>query len=254
MSRILVKISGKLISPTVFGELAANIAKLHANGDQVVVVHGGGKPISKELAEKNIPVEFIDGMRVTSEEAIHVVEGVLAGQINKQLTRWLNQAQVPAIGISGSDNRLIQADQVDPRLGYVGQISKINPEIIHSLWDMGLAVVVAPTGVSEDAACLNINADISAGALASALEVDLLVLFTDTAGVLRDGKTIPALSQFDIRKFISEGFAKDGMIPKLTACQTAKKAGIPKVKIAPWAGPDTLSQLIENESIGTEIF
>jgi acetylglutamate kinase len=251
--KILMKLSGKLIDKNTFREMIDDIQALHAQDVLVALVHGGGKTISHYLNAQKVPSEFIDGLRSTNGEAIKIVEMVLAGLINKQLTRWLNAANLPATGISGSDCNLILASQISHELGFVGNIEKINPRIINILWQNNMIAVIAPTGTGSDHDCLNINADVSAGALAGALEVDSLFFFTDAEGVLtREGK-LDTLSARDIPEFIESGQAREGMIPKLLASRTAKRSGIRQVKISAWQGKGTLMKLLNGANLGTEI-
>jgi acetylglutamate kinase len=252
-SRILIKLSGKVISENNFNEMVSDIQQLREQGYSIALVHGGGKKITQYLNTLQIPSNFINGLRVTNQDAIQVVEMVLAGLINKELTRWLNRANLPAVGLSGSDDNLILARQLNPELGFVGEIEKINAELIKILWDAGKIVVIAPTGTSKKGECFNINADQSASALATALEVDHLIFLSDTEGVLDGGKKLDSLSVEKIAEFIQTGTASDGMIPKLNACKKAKTGGVTSIKIAPWAGVGTLLRLIEHTDMGTEI-
>jgi len=252
-SRILVKLSGKVIGENTFREMVSDLKQLSEQGYSIALVHGGGKKITHFLNKLQISSNFINGLRVTNQAAIEVVEMVLTGLINKELTRWLNRENLPAVGLSGSDDNLIIARQMHSELGFVGEIEKINAELIEVLWENDKIVVIAPTGTSKDGECYNINADHSASAIAIALEVDHLIFLSDTEGVLDGGKKLDKLSVEKISEFIQAGSASDGMIPKLNACKMAKTAGVNSIKIAPWAGPGTLLRLIEHSDIGTEI-
>lgn len=251
--KILLKLSGKLIDKETFSEMVEDIQILKNQCIEVALVHGGGKTISHYLNTQKIESVFINGLRSTNEEAVKIVEMVLAGLINKQLTRWLNAAKLPAAGVSGSDCNLIQSIQISEELGFVGEIEKINPQIINILWQNGMIAVVAPTGTNSEQGCLNINADVSAGALATALEVDSLFFFTDAEGVMKNGEKIARLDRTEIDTLIQTGTAKDGMIPKLTACKSAKERGIPQVKVSAWHGRGTLLKLLNSQELGTEI-
>ena len=253
MRKILVKLSGKLIGEEIFKEMIRDIESLRQQGFAVALVHGGGKTITQYFDALKLPSEFIDGLRVTNSEAIKIVEMVLAGLINKQLTRWLNGAGVPAVGISGSDANLIEAELLRAELGFVGKARKINPELIDLLWKNNHVAVIAPTGTADDQSCLNINADMSAGEIACALNVDHFFYFTDTDGVLVNEKRVPQIPRGQIAELIKSGAASGGMIPKLTSSRAAKESGIPNVKIAPWLGEGTLLKLMTDTSIGTEI-
>lgn len=251
--KILIKLSGKLIEQQIFEELAGDLSQLYQQDTAIILVHGGGKTITHYLNSQKIESEFVDGLRVTTGESVKIVEMVLAGLINKQITRWLNHAGLPAVGLSGSDGKLIQAEYMDERLGFVGKVSKISAELPQLLLENRKIVVIAPTGSSPDGSCLNINADSSAGALAAALQVNQLIFFTDTDGVLLDGKPLTILKSAEISGFIERGSARDGMIPKLIACRSAKENDVSKVNICAWAGKGTLLNLLENKPAGTEI-
>lgn len=251
--KILIKLSGKLIDEETFKEMIADIRLLRQQGYVIAIVHGGGKTITQQLTAQNIQSEFKNGLRVTTAEAIKIVEMVLAGQINKQLTRWLNAARLPAVGISGADANLIQAIPISTELGYVGKIEKINPDVVLLCWLKEFIAIIAPTGTSPDEACLNINADISAGSLAAALAVENLIFFTDTDGVLQNGQSRQTISVGEIKEFIHNGTANGGMIPKLQASQLAKESGTQRVKIGAWRGKGTLVEMLADGKIGTEI-
>ncbi|MBN1351959.1 acetylglutamate kinase [candidate division KSB1 bacterium] len=253
IKKTLIKLSGKLIDNDIFMELIEDLHYLRKANHSLALVHGGGKIITQYLDSQQIASKFIDGLRVTESDAIKIVEMVLAGLINKQLTRWLNAANIPAVGISGSDLNLIEACMIKPELGHVGRVENINPQIVDLFWKNNLFAVIAPTGTTAQGDCLNINADMSAGALACALSVDNLIYFTDANGVLINGKKIDTLSAMAIPEFISKGIASEGMIPKLEACKIAKESGISKIKIARWAGKGSLLEALGSENIGTEI-
>lgn len=251
--KILIKLSGKLIDPDIFQEMIADLKELQQAGAVVALVHGGGKTITHYLNALQIKANFIEGLRETNADAIKVVEMVLAGLINKQLTRWLNAAQLPAVGVSGSDLNLIEATVKNPALGFVGTVASVNPELIDTLWERQLISVIAPTGTAADQSCLNINADTTAGALAGALGVDSLIFFSDTDGVQENGARLRSLNDEKIQALLRQGVAHGGMIPKLRACRTAKTAGVPQIKIAAWRGRGTLHSLLSTSDQGTEI-
>lgn len=253
MKKILIKLSGKLVDPEIFQEMMADLKELQPTGVVVALVHGGGKTITHYLNALQIKANFVEGLRETNADAIKIVEMVLAGLINKQLTRWLNAASLPAIGISGSDLNLIEASVKNPALGFVGNVQKINPELIYTLWERQLISVIAPTGTAPDQSCLNINADTTAGALAAALAVDSLIFFSDTDGVFEDGARIELLNEAKLQELLRQGVARDGMIPKLLACQNAKARGVAQIKIAAWRGRGTLVSLLTTPGQGTEI-
>ncbi len=237
---IVVKYGGHAMGdPELAAEFGRDIALLKQVGMNPVVVHGGGPQINAMLKRLSIKSEFIDGLRVTDEAMVEVVEMVLAGTVNKYVTELINRAGALAVGISGKDGGLIRARKmnrtvIDPDshiehvldLGFVGEPEHVDVRVIHALTGSGLIPVVAPVGLGADGATYNINADDAAGAIAGALHATRLLMLTDVPGVLdRDGTLIADLSVAEARARIADGTITGGMIPKVENCFEALGLG-----------------------------
>ena len=219
---------------------ARDIVMLKTIGINPVVVHGGGPQIGAMLERLKIQSSFIDGLRVTDEPTVEIVEMVLSGTINKQIVTAINQAGGTAIGISGKDGGLIRATKLkrtkkDPDsniervldLGYVGEPSTVNPQVINNITASGMIPVIAPIGMGEHGETYNINADTAAGAIASALKASKLMMLTDVPGILtKDKELISVISQKEIHALLADGTITGGMIPKVETCMDAMKAGV----------------------------
>lgn len=217
-----------------------DIALLKLVGINPIVVHGGGPQINAMLKQLNIQSTFIDGLRVTDQSMIDVIEMVLSGSVNKQVANLINRAGALAVGISGKDGSLLQARKLvrtvkDPdsgqerelNLGFVGEPTKIDPRVLYSLLGSGLIPVIAPVGVGEHGETYNINADTAAGAIAGSVNASRLLMLTDVAGVLdENGVLIPELTANEARRRIADGSISGGMIPKVETCLAAVRAGL----------------------------
>lgn len=196
----------------------------------VVVVHGGGPVIERELQARKIPSEFKRGLRVTSPEAMDVVEMALC-QLNKQLSQDIGQA----VGLMGRDSELLKADVLDPELGRVGRVSSVNAELIRTLLGAGLTPVIGSVAVGPDGEALNVNADTAAGAVAGALKQGVIFL-TDVEGVYRaypaPDSRAATLSRAEVQQGITDGWIAGGMIPKVQAALDALDRGAPHATIA----------------------
>lgn len=214
-------------------------------GDQVVLVHGGGAIISRELARLGEAVEFIDGQRVTSPTAMEVVAGVLRGRVNAELVAYLGTHGLDAVGLSGVDGQMMAGDLRDPRLGRVGRVTRVDPRLIETIWAFGAIPVVAPLAFDARGELLNVNGDTAAGAIAAAVGADWLVYYTDSGGVRREASDpatrVARLRAAEAESWIREGRAQAGMIPKLESGLAALRAGVRRVVIgalAPGQGTD----------------
>ncbi len=219
---------------------ARDIVILKTVGINPVVVHGGGPQIGKMLERLKIQSSFIDGLRVTDQSTVEIVEMVLSGSINKQIVTALNKQGGTAIGISGKDGGLIQAQQLrrtkkDPDsniekvldLGFVGEPTKVNPLPIFNIMNAGMIPVIAPIGMGPNGETYNINADTAAGAIASALKADKLLMLTDVPGILTKNKElISEINAREISELLADGTITGGMIPKVETCTDALKAGV----------------------------
>lgn len=222
-----------------------DIALLEQVGVNPVVVHGGGPQINAMLKRLDVKSTFVQGLRVTDEAMLDVVEMVLAGPVNKQVAEAITRAGAMAVGISGKDGGLVRAKKVTRRvkdeatgqlrevdLGFVGEPEHINPKILKLLIGADIVPVVAPVGVGANGQTYNINADTVAGAIAGALEAERLLMLTDVRGVLGpDGKLIPEMTVAEVKRGIADGWISGGMIPKVETCIEAIRAGVQGVVI-----------------------
>ena len=238
-------------------------------GINVVIVHGGGPEITDFLKKLGKETSFVSGLRVTDEETVEIAEMVLDGKINSEIVTLLNRRGLRAVGLSGKDADLIQAEKklatvyeagektkVD--IGYVGKAKQVNIQIVNDLIGQGYVPVIAPIGVGEDGKSYNINADYVAADIAGALKAEKLLLLTDTEGVYKnfEDKTsfISTLKADDARKFIKEGIIGGGMIPKVEACLRALDRGTNKAYIIDGRLPHSIIlELFTNSGIGTEV-
>ncbi len=235
-----------------------DIALLKYVGINPVLVHGGGKRISYYMEKLSLKARFIEGERVTDEETMKVVKMVLLGLINKELVNQLNSEGCQAIGISGEDGNLIQARRKEKSvLGLVGEVEKVNPEIIKRLINEDYLPVVASIGCSREGLSLNINADLVAGSLAAALKADKLIFLTDVDGLFADSSSKKLISEIDskeVEKFIKTQKGIGGMLPKLKGAVEAIKGGVNRVHILNGAKPHSLIlELFTKPGVGTMI-
>ncbi|MCH2038376.1 MAG: acetylglutamate kinase [Rickettsiales bacterium] len=232
----VIKYGGHAMGDRELSEkFARDIVLLKQVGINPVVVHGGGPQISSMLDKLKIQSEFIDGLRVTDRETVAIVEMVLSGSINKQIVSSINAVGGAAVGLSGKDGQLIEARKIRRTkrdlssniekildLGFVGEPTMINPDILVSFEESDIIPVIAPIGIGEGGETYNINADSVAGAIASALSATKLIMLTDVAGVLdEDKKLISELFVTKAKSLIRENTIKGGMIPKVETCITA---------------------------------
>ena len=239
---VVVKLGGELLEePTGLRRVARRLAGLAADGP-LVVVHGGGREVSADLARRGVPVRAVDGLRITDEPTLEVVVGILAGQVNTRLVAALSAAGASAVGLTAADGRMTSvrrarryraANGTLVDLGFVGQpVGEARPRLALDLCAAGHLPVVASIGASRAGQLLNVNADTLAGHLAAGLRATRLVIAGATAGVLdADGRTIPAVDDAAIDDLIGGGQASAGMIAKLIACRTARRGGVGEVLI-----------------------
>lgn len=250
-------------------DFANDITLLKYIGVNPVVVHGGGPQINKVLDSMGITSKFIRGMRYTDDATMDVVEMVLGGKVNSDIVAGINRQGGKAVGLTGKDGMLITAHKmtiyhqedenkppeiIDP--GMVGDVSRINPDIIHTLTNKGFIPVIAPVGVGESGETYNINADLVASKIASALNAERLMLVTDVDGVLDlDNKLISSVNAKDIKDMIGKGDIKGGMIPKVECALDALNSGVKKSHIINGKRSHTvLLELFTNSGIGTQVF
>ncbi len=244
---------------------ARDIILLRLVGILPVVVHGGGPQIESLLSKVGKKGEFIQGMRVTDNETMDIVEMVLAGQVNKEIVELINHAGGKAVGLTGQDGGLIRARKMmvkaDPGsqevldLGHVGEIESVDPAIIHSLLASGFVPVIAPIGSGREGETYNINADLVAGKIAEILKAEKLILMTNTPGVLdKDGHLLTGLSAREIDALFADGTISGGMLPKISSALEAARSGVHSVHIVDGRVPHCLLlEILTNEGVGTMI-
>jgi acetylglutamate kinase len=253
--KALIKLGGTLLdAPELRANLAGQIAAQARRGTQITLVHGGGKQMTRYLAERGLASRFVNGLRVTTAETMDAVLKVLAGSVNQELVAALIAAGAQAVGLSGVDGNLVEAEQMDPELGMVGRVTRAHPELLDVLVSGGYLPVVACVAGSRDGRMYNVNADQMAAACAAAWRADRLIFLTDIAGVLdAAGQVQPVLNAEECQHLIAMGVATGGMQAKLNAASAAQNAGVDEIEIAPGASPQVLARLFDGELAGTKI-
>ena len=256
---IVIKYGGSAqINGVLKDKFAQDIILLYLVGLRPVIVHGGGKKINSFLDKLEIESDFIDGLRVTNEQVMEVVEMVLSGNINKEITTLLNHHGGKAIGITGKDANFIKAKPINGgKYGLVGKITKIDKKVIKNLIKEGFIPVVAPiaSGDDETHAGYNINADLCASKIASAIKAHKVIFLTDTKGILnKDGNLLPVLDRQTVNLLKENGTITGGMLPKVDACLEALKGGVGSAQIIDGRVEHSLLlELFTSEGIGTMI-
>ncbi|MDA8580756.1 acetylglutamate kinase [Litoricolaceae bacterium] len=266
---IVVKYGGNaMIDDALKASFARDIVLMQAVGMRPIVVHGGGPQIGELLERLNIESRFVDGMRVTTEETMDVVEMVLGGLVNKEIVNLLNLAGGRAMGLTGKDGQLIRAKQLkierkSPELeapeiidiGHVGQVESIDTRVLTMLTENDVIPVVAPIGVGPTGESYNINADLVAGKLAEVLNAEKLMLLTNTAGVLdQTGQVVTGLVSDEVRALIDDGTISGGMLPKVACALSAVNAGVNSAHIVDGRVPHSvLLEIFTDQGVGTQI-
>lgn len=256
---VVVKFGGSVLDANELGTLPEDLVLLQRAGVRPVLVHGGGPEITRTLERMGKASRFINGLRVTDAETMEVVEMVLAGRVNKHLVTLIQQAGGRAVGLSGKDARLLQARRhASEDLGFVGEVERVEPEIVHVLLGAGFVPVVASLGFGPDGVSYNLNADTAAAALAAGLRAHKLILLTDVPGVYREvegrRELISELTPEQARALLSSGVVSRGMIPKVEACLAALEGGVPSAHIIGTETPHgLLVELFTETGIGTMI-
>lgn len=254
---LVVKYGGNaMINGELKDSVMRDIVLLNLIGVKVVLVHGGGPEITDMLAKVGKETSFVDGLRVTDEQTAQIVLMVLAGKINKGLVGLIEQKGGKAIGLSGVDGSMIQAVMKNEKLGFVGDITDINPKIIEDALDDGYIPVISTVGCDKQGNIYNINADTAAAKIAGALNAESLISMTDISGILKDkndpSSLISSLSVKQAEEYIENGIIKDGMIPKTQCCINAINWGVKKVFIIDGRVPHSiLIETLTNEGLGT---
>ena len=253
--KLLVKLGGTLLDSAGSRDcLARQIAAARAVGHEITVVHGGGKQMTRYLAERGIESRFVNGLRVTTPETVDAVLKVFAGTVNHELVASLNRAGALAVGLSGIDALLAEAEQMNPDLGAVGRVIGSNPALLHVLTTNGFLPVVACVAGDRQGHIYNVNADQMAVACAAAFGAELLVFLTDVEGVMDGAKQLrPMLTADESRRLIEDGAATGGMQAKLNAALAALAGGVGQVRIAPGAAANVLDRILAGEQLGTRM-
>ena len=254
---IVVKYGGNaMISEELKLQVMEDLVLLWLIGVKPVLVHGGGPEISDMLKKVGKQSEFVDGLRVTDKETAEIVQMVLAGKINKQLVNLLGEFGGNAVGISGIDGHLIEARVKDERLGFVGEITKVNVQPILDLIEKEYIPVVSTVGCDKDGNVYNINADTAAAFIAGAMKAERLITMTDIPGILRDvndpDSIIKKVTTEEARQLFRDGVISGGMIPKVECCIEAIEKGVRRVTILDGRVPHALLlELLTDEGAGT---
>jgi acetylglutamate kinase len=245
---------------------AQDVSLFNFIGIRTVIVHGGGPKISETMKKMGKEPTFVQGQRVTDKETMDIVEMVLGGLINKEIVSLINGNGGKAVGLCGKDGQLISAKKkllTNPEsddeelidIGLVGEVQQVNPDILDVLYQGGFIPVISPIGVSESGEALNINADLAATAVASAVRAEKLLLLTDVPGIKDDtGNVFSTLSRAEIAQLVDRGVIRGGMLPKVQACVSAVENGVGKTHIVDGRVPHCLLlEIFTKEGIGTEI-
>lgn len=258
-SVVVIKYGGSaMVDPVLRASVASDLVLMKLVGLNPVIVHGGGKEVSGFMERLGLDVRFVDGLRVTTDEAMDVVKMVLVGKVNKELVSDINAHGRLAVGVSGDDANLVVAKRKSPELGRVGDIVSIDTSIVESLIGDGFIPVVASVAAGDDGGSYNINADLVAGELAAALHAKKVIFLTDVDGLYRDfsdkDSLISVLTAPEAQGLLESGDLESGMIPKITACATALAAGVQRAHILNGTLLHALLlEIFTDEGIGTMI-
>ena len=256
---IVVKVGGlPMTDPERMRSLAKDVLLLHSVGIRPVLVHGGGPQIDEQMARQGIEVERIDGLRVTNAAALDIVRMVLVGKTNRELVAAVNALEPVAVGVAGEDGRLLEAEAVDERLGFVGSVRKVRAGLLHALLDDGLVPIVSTVGADIKGQPYNINADDAARAIAVAMRAEKLIYLTGAPGLLADPadatSLIHRLEPAAARRRIADAGVTGGMIPKLIACAEAVEGGVGSAHMIDGrAEHSILVELFTDQGVGTMI-
>jgi acetylglutamate kinase len=266
---IVIKYGGNAMTDeTLKNSFARDMVMLKLIGINPIVVHGGGPQIGEVLAKLNIKSEFVDGMRVTTSETMDVVEMVLGGLVNKDIVNLINQNGGKAIGLTGKDGQLLHAkkllvtkqspDMQQPEIidiGHVGEVTRVNTQVLDMLSQSDFIPVIAPIGVDADGASYNINADLVAGKVAEVLRAEKLILLTNISGLQdKSGEVLTGLTTKEVDELIADGTIYGGMLPKIQCALDAVHAGVTSAHIIDGRVPNaTLLELFTDEGVGTLI-
>ncbi len=259
---VVIKYGGAaLVNEKIKSTIVKDIALMKFVGFKPVVVHGGGKDINKALEAVGIEPKFKDGLRVTDEPTMEVVQQVLAGKVNKDLTTELCLHGINAVGICGKDAGFMKVKKAMPNgmdIGLVGEVTDVNTDLINTLVDNDFVPVISSIGVDEEGKSYNVNADYAAVAVAGALKAEKLVFVTDVAGIMRDvndpDSVISVIKEDEVNKLIADGTISGGMLPKVQCCMAGVNTGVKNVHILDGRTAHCLIlEIFTNKGIGTLI-
>lgn len=259
--KVVVKYGGAaMIDCELKQKIMQDIVLMKYVGMHPIIVHGGGPEINTMLSRLNIKSQFVNGLRVTDQATMEIVEMVLGGKVNKEIVAGINANGGNAIGISGKDGGLITAEPIDEsgQMGFTGRVVKVNPDIIDTVIEKGYIPVIAPIGIGTDQQTYNINADHVASAIAVALKADKLVLLTDVPGLLRDpaddDSLISILRLSEVQGLIEEGVIAGGMLPKVECCTNSVRGGVGRTHIIDGRIPHSiLLEVFTDKGVGTMV-
>lgn len=235
--KVLAKIGGSLaLDESALASFAGAVAGLANRGFRIAVVHGGGKDINANIALLDEEPRFIDGLRVTTDKGMNMVEMTLSGGVNKRLVRMVAMSGGQAVGISGSDGGLLRArPTAKVELGRVGEVHGVNTAVVELLWQGGFVPIISPVALGDDGLAFNVNADTAAAEVATALQADKFILISDVAGVLdADKKVFPELNAHKVEELIAQSVISGGMIPKVRASLDSIARGLGSIHIVGW--------------------
>ncbi len=257
---VVIKYGGNAMTePDLVDLFAQDVALMRLVGMNPVVVHGGGPQISDLMRRLGKEPVFVDGLRVTDAETIDIVRMALVGKVNREVVAAINRHGPYAVGLSGEDAGLITVAPRDPRLGFVGDVTRINASVLERQINEELVPVVATVGVDETGQAYNVNADAVAGAIAAALKAEKLVYLTNVAGLYRDiddpASLISQIALDDLEVMVSSGSLNAGMVPKVASCVSALRHGVGRAHLLDGRIPHALLlEVFTKEGIGTMVF
>lgn len=255
--KVVVKMGGSTLdAENVLSEFAEAVSKVTLDC-ALAVVHGGGKDIGRQLEKMGRTFQFIEGLRVTDDETIDVVEMVLSGIVNKWITRALEKQGVKACGVSGTDRGLFHATKMVVKggdLGYVGSIEEVDTELVDILLEHGVTPVISPISTGPENRAYNVNADHAACRLAESWKADDLIFITDVPGIKVGGEFRATIAIGEVESLIETGEVTGGMIPKLMNAASAVMTGVGRVHVTGWKGPDSIADSLDpNKKWGTVV-